>query len=51
MADPDWGAVIAPRELGTAEAEARHEPITAGQHILNRFDKAFSYRKTLAAVG
>ena len=49
--DPDFGAVIDPRELGTPEGEARYEPITAGQHILNRFDQAFGYRKTLADAG
>jgi isopenicillin N synthase-like dioxygenase len=48
--DPDFGAVIDPRELGATEAEARYEPITAGRHILNRFDKAFSYRKKLTAA-
>ena len=49
--DPDFGAVIDPRGLGTAEGEARYEPITAGRHILNRFDQAFGYRKTLVAAG
>jgi len=49
--DPDFGALIDPRELGTPEGEARYEPITAGRHILNRFDQAFGYRKTLAAAG
>jgi len=49
--DPDFGAVIDPRELGTPEGEAHYEPITAGQHILNRFDQAFGYRKTLAPAG
>ncbi|SHJ17051.1 Isopenicillin N synthase [Roseomonas rosea] len=47
--DPDFGALIDPRDLGTPAGEARYEPITAGQHILNRFDQAFGYRKTLAA--
>ena len=46
--DPDFGAVIDPRELGAPAPN--YEPITAGQHILNRFDKAFSYRKSLAAA-
>jgi isopenicillin N synthase-like dioxygenase len=49
--DPDFGATIDPRELGTPEGEAHYEPITAGQHILNCFDWAFGYRKTLAAAG
>jgi isopenicillin N synthase-like dioxygenase len=49
--DPNFGAMIDPRELGTPEGEAHHEPVTAGQHILNRFDQSFGYRKTLAAAG
>ena len=49
--DPDFGAMIDPRELGTPDAEARYAPITAGQHILNRFDQAFGYRKTLEKAG
>jgi isopenicillin N synthase-like dioxygenase len=49
--DPDFGAMIDPRELGTPAEEARYEPIAAGQHILNRFDQAFGYRKTLAEAG
>lgn len=49
--DPDFGAMIDPRDLGTPAAEARYEPITAGRHILNRFDQAFSYRSKLAKAG
>ena len=48
--DPDFGAMVDPRALGAAEGEARYEPVTAGQHILNRFDQAFGYRKRLAAA-
>ncbi|UFN51072.1 isopenicillin N synthase family oxygenase [Roseomonas sp. OT10] len=48
--DPDFSAVVDPRALGVPDAEARYEPITAGQHILNRFDRAFGYRKALAAA-
>ncbi|WP_426959782.1 isopenicillin N synthase family dioxygenase [Muricoccus radiodurans] len=48
--DPDFSAVLDPRELGTPDAEAHYAPITAGQHILNRFDQAFSYRKKAAAA-
>ena len=42
--DPDFSALVDPRELGTPEAECDYEPIAAGQHILNRFDASFSYR-------
>ncbi len=48
--DPDFGAVIDPRELGTPAAEAKYPPVTAGAHILGRFDQAFGYRKKLNAA-
>ena len=48
--DPDFGAMVDPCALGVAREDARYEPITAGQHILNRFDQAFGYRKRLAAA-
>lgn len=48
--DPDFSAMIDPRELGVSEAEAHYEPITAGRHILNRFDASFGYRKQLEAA-
>ena len=41
--DPDFGAMVDGRDLGATAP--RYEPITAGQHILNRFDAAFAYRK------
>ncbi len=47
--DPDFSALVDPRELGTPEAECGYAPITAGQHILNRFDESFGYRKKLKA--
>ncbi|MFC0410897.1 isopenicillin N synthase family dioxygenase [Roseomonas elaeocarpi] len=46
--DPDFGATVDPRALGAPEAEALYEPVTAGAHILGRFDRAFGYRKALA---
>jgi isopenicillin N synthase-like dioxygenase len=46
--DPNFAAVVDPRELGTSEAECRYEPVVAGQHILRRFDESFGYRKKLA---
>ena len=44
--DPDFTAMVDGRDLGAATP--RYEPITAGQHILNRFDAAFAYRKGAA---
>jgi isopenicillin N synthase-like dioxygenase len=48
--DPDFDAVIDPRDLGVTEAEAHYPPTTAGAHILGCFDRAFGYRRTLAAA-
>jgi isopenicillin N synthase-like dioxygenase len=46
--DPNFATVIDPRELGTAGAECRYEPVRAGDYILGRFDQSFGYRKKLA---
>lgn len=40
--DPDFAAPIDPRALGATAP--RHEPTTAGAHILGRFAQAFAYR-------
>lgn len=48
--DPDFKAVVDPRQLGIAEAECRYEPTTAGAHILGRIERSFGYRKKLAAA-
>lgn len=48
--DPDFKALVDPRALGTPEAEAKYEPIQAGDHILGRIERSFGYRKKLAAV-
>lgn len=48
--DPDFSAVIDPRDLGTPPAERHYEPIRAGDHILQRFDQSFGYRKSLKAA-
>ncbi|HXP74825.1 MAG TPA: 2OG-Fe(II) oxygenase family protein [Stellaceae bacterium] len=47
--DPNFATVVDPRELGTAEADCRYEPVRAGDYILGRFDQSFGYRKKLAA--
>ncbi|MEZ5817171.1 MAG: 2-oxoglutarate and iron-dependent oxygenase domain-containing protein [Hyphomicrobiaceae bacterium] len=46
--DPDFKAVIDPRQLGANEADCRYEPTTSGAHILGRIERSFGYRKTLA---
>ena len=48
--DPDFKAVVDPRQLGVTDAECRYEPTTSGAHILGRIERSFGYRKTLAAA-
>ena len=48
--DPDYQAVVDPRDLGTPEAECRYAPILAGEHIVGRIERSFGYRKRLAGV-
>jgi isopenicillin N synthase-like dioxygenase len=45
--DPDYKAVVDPRDLGTPEAACRYEPILAGEHIVGRIERSFGYRKRL----
>jgi isopenicillin N synthase-like dioxygenase len=46
--DPDFGAMVDPCDLGISPADRSYEPITAGQHIVNRLDQSFGYRKRAA---
>jgi len=46
--DPDFKAVVDPRQLGASQAECRYEPTTSGAHILGRIERSFGYRKKLA---
>jgi len=48
--DPNFSAVIDPRDLGAAAADCRYEPVRAGEYILGRFDQSFGYRKKLATT-
>jgi isopenicillin N synthase-like dioxygenase len=48
--DPDYRAVVDPRDLGTPEAECRYAPILAGDHIVGRIERSFGYRKRLAVA-
>jgi isopenicillin N synthase-like dioxygenase len=48
--DPDFKAVVDPRDLGVPAAESRYEPTTAGAHILGRIERSFGYRKKLASA-
>ena len=49
--DPDYQAMVDPRDLGTPDAACRYEPILAGEHIVGRIERSFGYRKNLAAAG
>ena len=44
--DPSSDAIIDPRALGTPDAEAKHDPITAAGHIAARNKKTFSQYKS-----
>jgi isopenicillin N synthase-like dioxygenase len=48
--DPDFKALVDPRELGTPAAECHYEPILAGEHIVGRIERSFGYRKQLVAA-
>jgi len=48
--DPDFKAVVDPRQLGVPESECRYEPTTSGAHILGRIERSFGYRKKLATT-
>ena len=43
--DPTYGAIVDPRELGTAQADVRYEPVAAGDYILGRINDSMGYRK------
>ena len=43
--DPDFKAVVDPRQLGVSQSP--YEATTAGAHILGRIERSFGYRKTL----
>ncbi len=47
--DPDFKAVVDPRQLGASEAECKYEATTAGAHVLGRIERSFGYRKKLQA--
>lgn len=44
--DPNPEAVVDPRALGTSDAEALHDPITAAEHIAARNRKTFAQYKS-----
>ena len=48
--DPDFKAVVDPRQLGVSDAACKFEPTTSGAHILGRIERSFGYRKTLEAA-
>jgi isopenicillin N synthase-like dioxygenase len=46
--DPGFHTLVDPRDLLDDPAAARHAPITCGEYILGRFNKAFQYRAPTA---
>jgi hypothetical protein len=43
--DPDPETLINPGEIPEIEKNTNEEPITCGDYLIWRFNKAFSYRK------
>lgn len=43
--DPSFDTMIDPRDLLDDPAAAKYQPITCGEYIVGRFDKAFKYRQ------
>ena len=43
--DPDYPTVIDPREVCGKKAKIDYDPITCGDYLIWRFEKAFGYRK------
>ncbi len=39
--DPDFSAIVDPREFGTPAAACNYEPVRTGEHILRRFEQSF----------
>lgn len=48
--DPDFKALVDPRQLGVSEADCRYAPATAGSRILERIERSFGYRRKLKAA-
>jgi len=46
--DPHPDTVVDPRDLLDDPSEAKYPPITCGEYIVGRFDKAFKYRQQKA---
>ncbi len=44
--DPHPDTVVDPRDLLDDPAQAKYPPITCGEYIVGRFDKAFKYRQS-----
>ncbi|HWT38400.1 MAG TPA: 2OG-Fe(II) oxygenase family protein, partial [Paraburkholderia sp.] len=48
--DPTYTSTVDPRDLGTAAADSRYEPVAAGDYILGRINSSMGYRKKLTAA-
>ena len=49
--DPDYKAVVDPRDLGLDAGAPRYEPVAAGDYILGRINDSFKYRSEAAGAG
>jgi len=43
--DPHTDTIIDPVDLGVSQAESRHAPVRAGEHIMGRNKKSFAQFK------
>jgi len=43
--DPDYNAVVDPRDLRLGDAAPQYEPVLAGDYILGRINDSFKYRQ------
>ncbi len=48
--DPDFTAIVDPRQLGASAAACHYQPVAAGEHILKRIADSFEYRRKFAAA-
>ena len=48
--DPDFAAIVDPRQLGASAAACRYPPVAAGEHILKRIADSFEYRRKFATA-
>lgn len=47
--DPNYQALVDPRDLGIGDAQSLYPPVKAGDYILRRIDESMAYRKKAQA--